>query len=53
MDDFLGDDASSSGAERRLVDTLHDLGRIFDMLTAGTDKVVVLYKVVGLVKKGG
>ena len=55
VDDFLGDAVASSGdgGGGGLADTLKDLGGIFDTLPAGTDEVVALAKVAGLVKKGG
>ena len=46
-----GDDQDAMGGD--LTKTLRDLGEVFDTLPAGTDEVVALAKVVGLVKKGG
>ena len=49
-----GDDQNSGGAMGGdLTKTLRELGEVFDTLPAGTDEVVALAKVVGLVKKGG
>jgi len=49
VDDLIGGD---SGPKGDLANTLSDLGDIFDTLPAGTDEVVALAKVVGLIKKG-
>lgn len=49
VDQLIGGDAGPKGD---LANTLADLGEIFDTLPAGTDEVVALAKVVGLIKKG-
>ena len=49
VDQLIGGD---SGPKGDLANTLADLGEIFDTLPAGTDEVVALAKVVGLIKKG-
>jgi arsenite-transporting ATPase len=58
VDQLLGRDttgesnSNGSGQESELGNTLRDLGSIFDTLPAGTDEVVALAKVVGLLQKG-
>jgi len=55
IDNLIGsaDDSSAGAMGGDLTKTLRDLGEVFDTLPAGTDEVVALAKVVGLVKKGG
>jgi len=57
VDSLISSDTSasvgSSGSSQSFSSTLKSLGEIFDTLPAGTDEVVALAKVVGLVKKGG
>ena len=45
-------ESSSSTDNSEMKKTLKDLGAIFDTLPAGTDEVVALAKVIGLVKRG-
>ena len=51
IDNLIGSSGSSDSGG--IGDTLRELGEVFDTLPAGTDEVVALAKVVGLVKKGG
>jgi arsenite-transporting ATPase len=56
VDSLISSDTSASGgsgSSQSFSSTLKSLGEIFDTLPAGTDEVVALAKVVGLVKKGG
>jgi len=56
IDSLIKSDATTQGdgsAEKSFGSTLRSLGEIFDTLPAGTDEVVALAKVIGLVKKGG
>ena len=58
VDQLLGRDSTEnsgqniSGQESEIGNTLRDLGSIFDTLPAGTDEVVALAKVIGLIQKG-
>jgi arsenite-transporting ATPase len=52
IDNLIGSESvNAMGGD--LSKTIKDLGEIFDTLPAGTDEVVALAKVIGLVKKGG
>lgn len=51
VDDLIGG-SSPSSEENNMSKTLSDLGGIFDTLPPGTDEVVALAKVVGLLKQG-
>lgn len=55
VDQLIGGSDSSPVApsDNDLGGTLRELGEVFDTLPAGTDEVVALAKVVGLIKKGG
>ncbi len=58
IDNLIGgtgqsDPAQPGGMGSDLGKTLRELGEVFDTLPAGTDEVVALAKVVGLVKNGG
>lgn len=54
IDNFLanGDDNDSDSGGNDFGKTLREFGDIFDTLPAGTDEVVALAKVVGLIKNG-
>jgi len=52
IDNLIGSDDNDNGAGGDFGKTLRELGDVFDTLPAGTDEVVALAKVIGLIKNG-